>query len=85
MKKTEQRIASAIVAFTDKDCSVLDCPKGCSGHGICNNATLECSCAVGFMGKACDKKACGSGCGNGRCVDGACMCNRGWGGDNCND
>lgn len=69
--------------FTDRDCSALDCPKGCSGHGICNNATMECACSAGFMGKACDKKACVGGCDHGRCVDGACMCNRGFGGDNC--
>lgn len=68
--------------FTDKDCSVEDCPKGCSGNGVCDKSTLICTCNPKFMGAACDKKAC-IGCTNGKCLDGQCMCNRGWGGDNC--
>jgi len=68
--------------FTDKDCSVTDCPKGCSGNGVCDKNTLTCTCNPKFMGEACDKKSC-IGCTNGRCLDGQCMCNVGWGGDNC--
>jgi hypothetical protein len=41
----------------------------CSNRGTCNRDTGQCVCMEGFIGKACQRLACLSGCnGRGRCV-----------------
>ena len=37
------------------------CPGDCSGHGMCNSATTHCDCYAGYMGHACDLRACPTG------------------------
>ncbi len=65
------------------DCSFstkVNCPMGCSGHGICQVSTAKCYCEPGYMGPICaesvscpkfDNKTCS---GWGICKYGKCFC-----------
>ncbi|XP_039958409.1 attractin-like protein 1 [Bactrocera tryoni] len=59
----------------------------CSGHGRCSEG--DCICDNLYKGEACDVAACPNGCsedkGQGRCKedDERCLCNEGFGGNDC--
>ena len=61
----------------------------CGPHGTCN-PDGSCKCFDGFIGKSCDKEECPNRCSAdedgvapGACVDGKCVCDQGYGGDDC--
>ncbi|XP_078377353.1 uncharacterized protein LOC144660575 isoform X1 [Oculina patagonica] len=55
----------------------------CSGHGVCmNNGT--CQCDLFYTGRKCQINNCPGRCsGHGTCIDGVCVCNFGWDGNDC--
>lgn len=56
----------------------------CSGNGVCDPATDECICDVGWTGAVCDVPDCDPVCVNGECVEpNLCVCDEGWVGDDC--
>lgn len=58
------------------------CAADCGGHGICVGGT--CRCEEGWMGTACDQRACHPRCNeHGTCRDGKCECSPGWNGEHC--
>eukprot|EP00743_Colponemidia_sp_Colp-15_P013747 GILK01016079.1.p1 GENE.GILK01016079.1~~GILK01016079.1.p1 ORF type:complete len:773 (-),score=80.13 GILK01016079.1:152-2470(-) len=66
------------------------CVNNCNGHGTCNTIIGLCDCVPGWTGDFCDESApiCPNNCnGHGICqnVDGTpkCMCQSGYGGDDC--
>ena len=67
----------------------IACPAACSGHGKCLLAAGVCACDSGWYGVACDgfnasRQRCAHGCsGHGVCVRNRCLCDDGFGGDNC--
>jgi len=77
--------------FTGVDCSTHTssaCPDSCSGHGNCavaGSRTPICLCHSRFVGVTCALEVgCPTDCNdNGRCVDGECMCYRGYSGEAC--
>jgi hypothetical protein len=61
-------------------------PRGCSGHGACNQNTGKCQCdPLWDVLPSCRVKGCASNCTNGACVDGVCECNPGFLGPSCDD
>ena len=55
----------------------------CSGHGVCL-ANGSCKCDLAYTGMKCQMNTCPSRCsGHGTCIDGVCVCNLGWDGDDC--
>ena len=34
------------------------CPGGCSGHGLCDEASGKCVCSLGYGGEDCGRSAC---------------------------
>lgn len=58
------------------------CAADCGGHGVCVGGT--CRCEEGWMGTACDQRACHPRCNeHGTCRDGKCECSPGWNGEHC--
>lgn len=58
------------------------CAADCGGHGVCVGGT--CRCEEGWMGAACDQRACHPRCAeHGTCRDGKCECSPGWNGEHC--
>lgn len=58
------------------------CAADCGGHGVCVGGT--CRCEDGWMGAACDQRACHPRCAeHGTCRDGKCECSPGWNGEHC--
>lgn len=55
----------------------------CSGHGVCL-ANGSCKCDLAYTGLKCQMNTCPSRCsGHGTCIEGVCVCNLGWDGDDC--
>ena len=55
----------------------------CSGHGFCM-ANGSCQCDIYYKGKRCQINNCPGRCsGHGTCIDGICVCNFGWDGEDC--
>jgi hypothetical protein len=80
-------------AWAGADCTARACPFNCSNVGTCNTDGT-CTCPAGdatghggFLGKFCEKELCPSGCGakqgQGKCVNGACQCEAGFGAPDC--
>mmetsp|Transcript_26545 Transcript_26545/g.61990 ORF Transcript_26545/g.61990 Transcript_26545/m.61990 type:complete len:1143 (+) Transcript_26545:186-3614(+) len=81
--------------FTGPLCRDPQCPQGCSGHGQCSfvqaNSPGQCVCDYGWGGAGCERQAlydsvhkCPQDCsGNGLCMNGLCMCNVGFEGQDC--
>ena len=69
--------------------SKSNCPKGCSGHGLCDEASGTCTCTAGWKGDDCGTQiTCPNNCSDhGTCDvssgEGVCVCNVGWKGDDC--
>ena len=62
----------------DPECDSLT---SCSGHGICM-ANGSCKCDLFYTGKMCQTNSCPGRCsGQGTCIEGVCVCNFGWDGD----
>ncbi|KAG8506917.1 Teneurin-3, partial [Galemys pyrenaicus] len=58
------------------------CAADCGGHGVCVGGA--CRCEDGWMGAACDQRACHPRCTeHGTCHDGKCECSPGWNGEHC--
>ena len=74
---------------TGSHCESTRCPRGCSGHGVCNAAAGTCTCATPWRGRDCSEEGCHRGCsGHGRCVRSAlgkmqCDCVAGFIGRGC--
>ena len=63
-----------------RECNSLT---SCSGHGVCM-ANGSCYCDLFFTGKKCQINNCPGSCsGHGTCIDGVCVCNFGWDGNDC--
>jgi len=61
-------------------------PRGCSGHGTCNQNSGKCQCdPLWNVLPSCSIRGCASNCTNGACVDGTCECNVGFSGPACED
>lgn len=64
--------------FSGPACSGLQCSNGCSGNGLCDPTTGECTCNKGATGLDCGALDCmphGNAChGNGECRAGKCIC-----------
>ena len=76
------RPALALLLASAIPTSALDCPAGCSGHGVCLDGV--CECYVGFTNYDCSLKTCPGACsGNGLCYDGQCYCKQGFSGARC--
>ena len=59
----------------------LNKTQGCSGHGQCDMTTRQCTCDAGWVGVGCETMVCPGQCsGQGTCVDGACLCAKGFSG-----
>ena len=57
----------------------------CSGHGVCFN-NGSCKCDAFYTGRKCQLNNCPSRCsGHGTCLEGLCVCNFGWDGDDCSE
>ena len=72
--------------FGGENCEERLCPRGCSGHGVCDGNTGVCACEPGFDHRpdcAPEEGGCGDGCVHGACVAGACVCEPGWRGERC--
>ena len=77
-----RRPALALLLASAIPTSALDCPAGCSGHGVCLDGV--CECYVGFTNYDCSLKTCPGACsGNGLCYDGQCYCKQGFSGARC--
>ena len=69
--------------FTGPDCSVLDCPGGCGGHGACiqDFPVSRCACEADWGGRACEARLCPANCSwpRGECntSSGLCACAQG--------
>ena len=70
-------------------CHIPRCNAGmevdCSGHGRCR--ADKCHCAIGWAGKACERRECPMGClaaaGRGECINSKCLCAPGYVGEAC--
>merc|ERR1711968_407834 len=63
-------------------CDEMECPMMCSGHGICNNGT--CNCSLDWGGDSCNRSMCPRDCsGHGLCSKGKCYCRMGYSGADC--
>eukprot|EP01029_Cantina_marsupialis_P018749 TRINITY_DN431_c0_g1_i4.p1 TRINITY_DN431_c0_g1~~TRINITY_DN431_c0_g1_i4.p1 ORF type:complete len:1281 (-),score=405.32 TRINITY_DN431_c0_g1_i4:529-4371(-) len=63
-----------------------ECPNSCSGHGVCDRYSGECSCMDGYIGDTCSQRCCAENCNyNGMCyhVSGSCSCGFGYYGETC--
>eukprot|EP00929_Paragymnodinium_shiwhaense_P001908 TRINITY_DN102119_c0_g1_i1.p1 TRINITY_DN102119_c0_g1~~TRINITY_DN102119_c0_g1_i1.p1 ORF type:complete len:1210 (-),score=247.20 TRINITY_DN102119_c0_g1_i1:107-3736(-) len=75
--------------FFGPDCSDRRCPNDCFGHGRCNPHNGACECSQGWFGEFCSSSldapdACDPPCSlHGKCVDGGCLCDGGFGGPDC--
>ena len=60
---------------------------GCSGRGTCDAATGLCLCSPGYSGSVCETylvAKCLNDCSqNGVCLNGTCLCDLAWGGEDC--
>ena len=60
---------------------------GCSGRGACNTDTGLCICDPGYIGTECETyliAECINDCSqHGACLNGTCVCDLNWGGDDC--
>jgi hypothetical protein len=64
-------------------CERKKCPSDCMDHGHCTNKG-ECVCSEGWRGTMCSEAVCPNDCsGNGDCVNGTCVCNAGFTGQDC--
>ena len=55
----------------------------CSGHGVCFT-NGSCHCDSFYMGRMCQFNNCPGRCsGHGTCIEGVCVCNFGWEGEDC--
>lgn len=74
--------------WSEVDCSLQICPTGqsstaCAGHGTCGKDFM-CRCVGRWSGPACSDLSCSDKCHeHGHCINGTCVCERGYGGDNC--
>ena len=71
-------------------CESEFCPRNCTGHGRCEEANMEssCACEAGFTGHYCATQLCPADCsGHGRChaLDGTCDCDNGFSGLDCGE
>ncbi|CAJ1377367.1 unnamed protein product [Effrenium voratum] len=58
------------------------CPENCNGRGACS-PTGKCRCEAGYGGPACEA-VCPNACsGQGRCIEGGCLCFAGFSGVDC--
>jgi len=63
-----------------RECNSLT---SCSGHGVCM-ANGSCYCDLFYTGKKCQINNCPESCsGHGNCIEGVCVCNFGWDGNDC--
>merc|ERR1719393_835182 len=75
--------------YGGRDCGNKLCPKDFSGkdHGSCDATTGLCQCTSNYTGADCGALACpgpNGGCSDhGKCVEGVCVCNKGWGQEDC--
>jgi len=64
--------------FVGHDCSIRDCPGGCSGRGACSLEfpVARCMCDAGWAGPSCEERLCLNNCSwpNGYCDEGNCIC-----------
>uniref|UniRef100_A0A2K5WSX6 EGF-like domain-containing protein n=1 Tax=Macaca fascicularis TaxID=9541 RepID=A0A2K5WSX6_MACFA len=74
-------LCSCDPSWTGHDCSIEICAADCGGHGVCVGGT--CRCEDGWMGAACDQRACHQCAEHGTCRDGKCECSPGWNGEHC--
>ena len=78
----------ALNALNDYDPTLQLSPEcnslsSCSGHGVCM-ANGSCQCDIYYTGKKCQINNCPGQCsGHGTCIEGICVCNFGWDGDDC--
>jgi hypothetical protein len=88
----DKGVCSCMSGWTGKLCQTPPCPtelKGasCTGHGTCLESQ-ECECDYEFTGKACNLLSCATknDCSkHGICNNGTCVCNAGWGHDDCSE
>jgi hypothetical protein len=92
----QAKTCSCFLGWSGDDCNVETCANNCTrseGHGQCTAGKTGkpdmCVCAYPHFGPDClDTFGCGATgheCGvNGMCVEGSCLCYKGWGGPLCN-
>jgi hypothetical protein len=69
--------------WSGNTCGNRQCPGDCTGHGLCQE-NGECKCQEGFRGIDCSILTCPNDCSNnGQCMNGTCVCDAGYSGDDC--
>lgn len=65
--------------------SVTECPRNCTGHGVCVNS--KCICKTNWTGVDCSFEICPQNCGSeygrGVCIKSKCQCSEGYSGQAC--